>query len=104
MNEHLNRYLAQREHFGTDLSYSAVTCLNSFAAFATAEGPSHVTTELVLRWKEQSPPVRNKTLSKKLSYLRVFARWLQSFEAACEVPPRGVFPRTNGAANALYLF
>ncbi len=95
MNEHLNRYLAQREHFGTGLSYSAVNCLKNFTAFATADRQSHVTTELFLRWTEQSEPVSNKTLSKKLSFIRVFARWLQSFEAACEVPPRGLFPRTN---------
>ena len=61
MKEHRNRYLAQREHFGTGLSSSAVTCLNNFTAFATADGPSHVTTELFLRWTEQSEPVRNKT-------------------------------------------
>ena len=94
MNDYINRSFAQREHFGTGLSYSAVTCRNNFATFATAEEQNHVTTELFFRWTEQSPPVSEKSLSCKLSLVRVFG-WLQSFEPACEVPPRGLFPRMN---------
>ena len=101
MNDHINRSFAQREHFGTGLSYSAVTCRNNFATFATAEEQNHVTTELFFRWTEQSPPVSKKSLSCKLSLVRVFG-WLQSFEPACEVPPRGLFPRMNRRPTDLF--
>ncbi len=90
MNEHLERYLAQREAFGTGLSCRPVRDLSNFAAFATAEGQSHITTSLFQRWQEQSAQVSQQTWSKRLSHVRVFARWLQSLEPACEIPQRGL--------------
>lgn len=90
MNEHLDRYLAQREAFGTGLSRRPVRDLGNFAAFATAEGQSHITTALYQRWQEQSARVSQKTWSSRLAHVRVFARWLQGLEPACEIPPRGL--------------
>ncbi len=90
MNEHLDRYLAQREAFGTGLSRRPVRDLGNFAAFATAKGQSHITTALYQRWQEQSARVSQKTWSNRLSHVWVFARWLQSLEPACEIPPRGL--------------
>lgn len=87
MKEHLERYLAQREAFGTGLSYSTVCGLKRFTSFATVEDQSYVTAQLFLRWKEQSEPLCNNSLLKRLSDIRVFARWLQSLEPLCEVPP-----------------
>ena len=95
MNEHLERYLAQREAFGTGLSYSAENVLRNFAAFATTVGQGHVTTDLFLCWKEQCPPAGTNAWSRKLSHVRVFARWLQSLDPACEVPPKGLMPKNN---------
>lgn len=90
MNEHLARYLAQREVFGTGLSHGSVTILKSFAAYVASEGQSHITTSLFLRWQEYSAQVSEQTRLTRLSHVRVFARWLQSLEPACEIPPRGL--------------
>ena len=90
MNGHLDRYLAQREAFGTGLSYDSIRHLRPFATYATSEGQSHITTELFLRWKEESGFEGHQAWSKRLSHVRVFARWLQSLEPMCEIPPRGL--------------
>ena len=88
MNEHLDRYLAQREAFGTGLSRGPVRDLRTFAAFAAAEGQGHITTALCQRWQEQTAPACQSTWSSRLAHVRVFARWLQSLEPACEIPPK----------------
>ena len=48
----LNDYLAIRRALGFELREVA-GCLRNFVAFVQAEGASHITTELALRWATQ---------------------------------------------------
>ena len=49
IKEALNDYIAMRRALGFQLREVA-GCLRNFVAFAEAEGASHITTELALRW------------------------------------------------------
>jgi integrase/recombinase XerD len=85
----LDQYLAVRRGFGHDLSTSE-RVLRRFAEFAAAEGVTHITIDLFLRWKERFGRADNNTWSARLGMVRGFAGWLQDIDPRTEVPPPGL--------------
>ena len=85
----LKQYIAMRRSLGFDLFF-AERVLRKFAEFAERERADHITTDLFLRWKEHYGSANNLTWMARLSMVRVFAGWLQGFDARTEVPPRAL--------------
>ena len=85
----LKQYIAMRRSLGFDLSL-AERVLRKFAEFADRKRADHVTVALFLRWKENYGSANNGTWTARLSMVRVFAGWLQGFDARTEVPPPGL--------------
>jgi integrase len=89
----LNRYLSVRRSLGYDLR-TAERILRRFTRFADHEGAVHIDTALFLRWHATLAEARSSTKGTRLSVMRLFARWLSSFNSAHEVPPKGLLPST----------
>jgi len=85
----LDHYLEIRRGLGFDLS-TAARVLRRFVEFAAAEGMSHITTALFLRWREGFGSADNNTWSARLGMVRGFAAWLQGMDVRTEVPPSGL--------------
>lgn len=87
--EAIAKYLAVRRASGFDLKGAAWT-LASFARFAQSRGEEHVVADTAVAWASQapSPPTRYK----RLSDVRVLARYLRLEDPRNEIPPTGIFP------------
>jgi integrase/recombinase XerD len=85
----LKQYIAIRRSLGFDLFF-AQRVLRKFAEFADRERADHLTVDLFLRWKENYGSANNLTWTVRLSMVRVFAGWLQGYDARTEVPPPGL--------------
>ena len=83
----LKQYIAIRRGLGFDLLF-AERVLRKFAEFADREGADHITVALFLRWKKHYGSANNLTWTTRLSMVRVFAGWLQGFDAGSEFSPR----------------
>jgi integrase/recombinase XerD len=85
----LQQYIAMRRKLSFDLSF-AERVLRKFAEFADRERADHITVDLFLRWKKHYGSANNCTWGSRLSMVRIFAGWLQGFDARTEVPPPGL--------------
>ena len=96
-------YLAVRRALGSKLpGYDRL--LAGFVAYLEAAGTTTVTTELALAWArlpgEDAHPAY---LGKRLCVVRGFARHLQAFDPATEIPPARLLPsRSCRAVPYLY--
>jgi len=86
LSTHLDNYIAVRRSLGYDLAFSE-RVLRRFAEFSDAQGADVVTVNLFLQWKEHYGSANNHTWYNRLSMVRGFATWLQSFDPNNEVPP-----------------
>jgi integrase len=91
LRHELADYLAVRRSLGFKLG-SSERVLRRFVAFADAEGASHVTTALFLRWQGAFGQAGRQTWFARLGMVRLFAQWLHGLDASHEVPPRGLVP------------
>jgi integrase len=91
LTSQLDRYLGVRRSLGYDLGTSE-RILRRFTRFADGEGAVFIDTALFLRWHATLSEARPSTRGARLSVVRLFAQWLSSFDAAHEVPPRGLLP------------
>ncbi len=91
LQDGLQRYLALRRSLGFELRTSG-TALDNFVRFLEAEGASHITTELALRWATKPVGAQTATCSQRLGIVRCFATWLTAFDPRTEVPPQGLLP------------
>ena len=67
--------------------------LGDFVAYLEAAGAPRVTTALAVAWARQPGPGAHPSyLNKRLSAVRGFARHLQAFDPATEVPPVDLLP------------
>ena len=87
----LDRYLSVRRNLGYDLRTSE-RILHRFTRFADREGIAYIDTALFLRWHATLQTSCAQTRAARLSVIRLFAQWLSGFDAAHEVPPRGLLP------------
>ena len=67
-------------------------CLRNFVTFLGAEGASHITTELALRWATQPAHAQPSTWAWRLGMVRRFAAWHSTVEPRTEIPPAGLLP------------
>jgi integrase len=86
-------YVTLRRALGSKLERRA-QLLENLVAYLEAAGATTITTELALSWVRLPGDDANPTyLSNRLCALRGFARYLQAFDPATEVPPLRLLPR-----------
>jgi integrase len=91
LREASEQYLRLRRELGYKLREPA-GLLRNFVAFAEREGADHVSTDLALRWAQQSPGAQPATWAGRLGVVRRFAVWLSAKDRRTEVPPAGLLP------------
>ena len=89
LRDALKEYVLMRRSFGTMLHEPANT-LNQFVDFLEEEGSDFITTDLALRWAIRPVGVQRATWARRLSMIRLFARWWSTFDSRTEVPPCGI--------------
>jgi integrase len=86
----VEQYLAHRRRLGFALRIEGAQLL-SFARFADAVAPpGPLTTALVVRWATQPQARPRRFPGRRLDVVRPFACYCAAFDAATEVPPRGL--------------
>lgn len=102
LSSHLGDYLAMRRALGFRLGKEG-RLLRDFAVFAEAAGASTVTTGLAVAWAILPCNASPVWAAQRLSMVRGFARYLQAFDPAAQVPPAGLLPaRTRRVTPCIY--
>jgi len=93
LHQAVQDYVALRRALGSKL-VGRVQLLENFVAFVEAAGAPTVTIELAVAWATlPGDDVHPTYLSNRLCAVRGFARHLQAFDPATEVPPARLLPR-----------
>jgi len=93
LHQAVEDYITVRRALGSKLERHP-KLLENFAAYLEAAGARTVTTELALSWAWlPGPDAHPAYVSNRLSAVRGFARHLQAFDPATEVPPARLLPR-----------
>ncbi len=87
----LQQYLTLRGGLGFVIQNDR-TALYKFVSFLEAEGASHITTALALRWATQPEGVQSATWGRRLGMVRRFAVWFSAFDPRTEPPPQALLP------------
>lgn len=96
-------YLAVRRALGFKLN-DYPWLLSGLVSYLEAAGAATVTAELAVDWARlPGDQARPSYLGKRLCVARGFARHLQAFDPAAEVPPAGLLPRGQSRATP-YLY
>lgn len=90
LQEHVNDYLRLRRALGFKLERHG-QILPQFVAYLDPAGASTVTRELAISWARLSASAHPRCWAARLAIARGFAAYLQTIEAATEIPPAGVF-------------
>jgi integrase/recombinase XerD len=88
---HAADYLALRRGLGYKLTGEG-RLLFDFVAYAENARASQITTDMAVAWASDTSGSSQAYLARRLRVVRSFARHLQAFEPATEVPPADVFP------------
>jgi integrase/recombinase XerD len=91
LEQALNDYVSVRRSLGFRFQTPAIL-LRSFVVFLQAEGASHITRELALRWALQPAKVQPSTWTARLGMVRRFAIWCSATEPLTEIPPADTLP------------
>ena len=95
-------YLTVRRTLGFKLA-GAGLLLEQFVDFADAADTDTITTQLAVQWATLPSGSSSTWHAQRLSVVRCFARWVQAFDPAVEVPPVDLLPaRTRRATPYLY--
>jgi integrase len=87
----VNQYIEHRRSLGFTLEIEAGR-LQQFARFAQKVGPQDgLTIALAAQWARASHKQTAITWAGRIETLRGFAKYLQRFDAATEIPPRDLF-------------
>lgn len=106
MSEHPLRgllvdYLAVRRALGFKLTRDGLL-LDQFVTYLEQAGAQRITSELALSWVTTPERASASWLNVRLSVVRGFARWLEAFDPATEVPERGWLPPIRRTTPYLY--
>ena len=102
LSSHLEDYLAMRRALGFKLGKEG-RLLRDYATFAEAAGASTVTTGLAVAWAILPRNASPVWAAQRLSMVRGFARYLQAFDPAAQIPPAGLLPaRTRRVTPYIY--
>jgi integrase/recombinase XerD len=92
LREAVDDYIALRRSLGFKLE-DYPWALYDFVSYLEAAGASTVTAELALSWAAlPGEGAHPSYLAKRLCVVRGFARHLQAFDPATEVPPADLLP------------
>lgn len=100
--QHADKYLQLRRALGFKLNHHG-RVLPKFVAYLDAIGASTVTANHAIAWAGLPQGVQPICLSQRLSVVRGFARYLQAFDPATEVPPPGIW-RSDSRRPVPYLY
>jgi integrase/recombinase XerD len=92
--EHVHNYLQLRRALGFKLVGEG-RLLREFVAFADAAEQRTVTSSIALEWARLPRGGSPNYLSRRLRAVRGFARYLQTLDPACEVPPLELLPASK---------
>jgi integrase/recombinase XerD len=102
LSSHIEDYLAMRRALGFKLQKEG-RLLPEFAAFAEATGASTLTTDVAVAWAILPQNATPVWAAQRLSMVRGFARYLQAFDPAAQIPPAGLLPaRTRRITPYIY--
>jgi len=87
----LDEYLNVRRALGFKLRDEG-TVLPQFLLFLDKKDASFITTDLALRWATQPESVLPSHWARRLSMVRVFARFHSAVDPRTEIPPQGLLP------------
>lgn len=87
----LHEYLATRRTLGFKLLNES-TALPQFLHFLEKENASFITTELALKWATLPEDVLPSQWARRLSMVRIFAKFYNSLDPRSEIPPQGLLP------------
>ena len=91
LSDHVADYLRLRRALGYKLE-RAGHLLPQLVGYLQAAGSATLTTDLAISWARLPATARPNHWAARLTVARGFARYLQTFEPATEVPPEAVFP------------
>lgn len=91
LSAHVEDYLRLRRGLGYKLERAGLV-LPQFVAYLEAAGVATVTTDLAIAWSRLPAHANARYWAQRLAIVRGFARYLQTIDAATQVPPPGVFP------------
>ena len=98
----VHQYLTMRRSLGFHLS-EAGRLLPKFVTFMEQHRASVVTTPLALAWAQQAQTVSAAEPARRLSMVRIFARYRHAIDPRTEIPPDGLLPyRPQRARPYLY--
>lgn len=102
LSSHIENYLAMRQALGFKLQKES-RLLRDLAAFAEAADVSTVTTDIAVAWAILPRNATPVWAAQRLSMVRGFARYLQAFDPAAQIPPAGLLPaRTRRVTPYIY--
>lgn len=102
LSNHVEDYLAMRRALGFKLQKES-RLLRDLAAFAEAADVSTVTTDIAVAWAILPQNATPVWAAQRLSMVRGFARYLQAFDPAAQIPPAGLLPaRTRRVTPYIY--
>lgn len=84
-------YLAMRRDLGFHLRETGRVLLQ-FVAFMEQQRATTITTRLALAWAQQPQTVQPAEWARRLSMVRIFARYRHAFDSRTEIPPDGLLP------------
>jgi len=77
--------------------------LLDFVTFMERRRASYITTKLALTWAQQPSTVQPEEWARRLSFVRLFARYRSATDSRTEIPPEGLLPyRPRRARPYLY--
>jgi integrase/recombinase XerD len=91
-------YLRMRRALGYKLEVQS-WMLRGFVAYLEQVGASTVTIEHAVGWATQPAQADPTYWSDRLSVARQFARYLQTIDPACEVPPSRLLPAAGAGQS-----
>lgn len=89
IRQDINEYLEMRRALGFELRPHG-KALEQFACFFENADAKFITTKLCIEWAEQARSLGS--ISKRLGYVRAFARFRSASDPRTEIPPDSLYP------------
>lgn len=91
LRQSLDGYLTMRRSLGFKLLEPG-NALSDFVTYMEQHDAPYITQALALSWAQQPPQVQPVTCAKRLSDVRLFARYCIASDPRTQIPPPGLLP------------